>query len=322
MNNHKTGFVSIIGLPNAGKSSLLNALLGQKLSIISAKPQTTRKRILGILSEENFQIIFLDTPGVISPSYLLQEKMMDDIKNSIDDSDIIIFLVDAKDDPSADKLLNQEFVKKVVHEIKLPKLLIINKIDLIAQNQAKELINRIENQKLFNDVIPVSATLSFNIQRLIDDIIKFLPEGPKLFPEDQLTDANERFFVSEIVREKILELYRDEVPYSCEVLIAEFKERKREPAAAKQMDPQNIQKQKSEARKDFINAEIVVEKDSQKAIIIGKNGAAIKKLGQTARQSIEEFLGREVFLELRVKVRNKWRSNENMLKSFGYSKKE
>jgi GTP-binding protein Era len=302
MNNHKTGFVSIIGLPNAGKSSLLNALLGQKLSIISTKPQTTRKRILGILSEENFQIIFLDTPGVISPSYLLQEKMMDDIKNSVDDSDIIIFLIDVKDDPSADKLLNQEFVKKVVYEIKRPKLLIINKIDLIAQNQTKELINRIENQKLFKDVIPVSATLSFNIQRLIDDIIKFLPEGPKLFPDDQLTDANERFFVSEIIREKILELYRDEVPYSCEVLIAEFKER--------------------EEGKDFINAEIVVEKDSQKAIIIGKNGAAIKKLGQTARQSIEEFLGREVFLELRVKVRNKWRSNENMLKSFGYSKKE
>jgi GTP-binding protein Era len=302
MNNHKAGFVSIIGLPNAGKSSLLNALLGQKLSIISVKPQTTRKRILGILSEENFQIIFLDTPGIISPSYLLQKKMMDDIKDSIDDSDVIIFLVDVKDDPSADKLLNQEFVKKVVDKIKIPKLLIINKIDLIAQNQTKELINRIENQKLFREVIPVSATLSFNIQRIIDDIIKFLPEGPKLFPDDQLTDANERFFVSEIIREKILELYRDEVPYSCEVLIAEFKEHAE--------------------GKDFINAEIVVEKDSQKAIIIGKNGSAIKKLGQTARESIEDFLQLEVFLELRVKVRNKWRSDENMLKSFGYSKKE
>lgn len=302
MTEHKSGFVSIIGLPNAGKSSLMNALLGQKLSIISTKPQTTRKRILGILSEENFQIIFLDTPGIISPSYLLQEKMMDDIKDSIDDSDVIIFLVDVKDDPSADKLLNQEFMKKVVDKIKIPKLLIINKIDLIAQNQTKELINRIENQKLFREVIPVSATLSFNIQRIIDDIIKFLPEGPKLFPVDQLTDANERFFVSEIIREKILELYRDEVPYSCEVLIAEFKERAE--------------------GKDFINAEIVVEKDSQKAIIIGKNGSAIKKLGQTARESIEDFLQREVFLELRVKVRNKWRSDENMLKSFGYSKKE
>jgi len=302
MAEHKAGFVSIIGLPNAGKSSLLNALLGQKLSIISAKPQTTRKQILGILSKENFQIIFLDTPGIISPSYLLQEKMMDDIKDSIDDSDVIIFLVDVKDDPSADKLLNQEFVKKVVNEIKKPKLLIINKVDLIAQNETKELLNRIENQKLFREVIPVSAALSFNIQRVIDDIITFLPEGPKLFPDDQLTDANERFFVSEIIREKILELYRDEVPYSCEVLIAEFKER--------------------EERKDFINAEIVVEKDSQKAIIIGKNGAAIKKLGQTARESIEEFLQREVFLELRVKVRKKWRSDENMLKNFGYSKKE
>ncbi len=302
MTDHKTGFVSIIGLPNAGKSSLLNALLGQKLSIISVKPQTTRKRILGILSEENFQIIFLDTPGIISPSYLLQEKMVADIKDSIDDSDVIIFLVDVKDDPSADKLLNQEFVKKVVNEIKKPKLLIINKVDLVAQNETKELLNRIENQKLFREVIPVSAALSFNIQRVIDDIITFLPEGPKLFPDDQLTDANERFFVSEIIREKILELYRDEVPYSCEVLIAEFKERTE--------------------LKDFINAEIVVEKDSQKAIIIGKNGTAIKKLGQTARGSIEEFLQREVFLELRVKVRKKWRSDENMLKNFGYSKKE
>lgn len=302
MTDHKTGFVSIIGLPNAGKSSLLNALLGQKLSIISVKPQTTRKRILGILSEENFQIIFLDTPGIISPSYLLQEKMVADIKDSIDDSDVIIFLVDVKDDPSADKLLNQEFVKKVVNEIKKPKLLIINKVDIVAQNETKELLNRIENQKLFREVIPVSAALSFNIQRVIDDIITFLPEGPKLFPDDQLTDANERFFVSEIIREKILELYRDEVPYSCEVLIAEFKERTE--------------------LKDFINAEIVVEKDSQKAIIIGKNGTAIKKLGQKARGSIEEFLQREVFLELRVKVRKKWRSDENMLKNFGYSKKE
>ena len=302
MTNHKTGFVAIIGLPNAGKSTLLNTMLGQKLSIITAKPQTTRKRILGILSEENFQIIFLDTPGIISPAYLLQEKMMDDIKNSIDDSDIIVFLIDAKDDPSGYKLLNQEFVKKTVGEINKSKLLVINKVDLISQEQANELIIHYGNTNLFEEVIPVSATLNFNIQRVIEDLLKYIPEGPKLFPEDQLTDANERFFVSEIIREKILELYRDEIPYSCEVLIAEFKER--------------------EHNKHYISAKIVVEKDSQKAIIIGKGGTAIKKLGKVARESIEEFLQREVFLELRVKVRKKWRSDENLLKNFGYNKKD
>jgi len=301
MAEHKTGFVSIIGLPNAGKSSLLNMLLGQKLSIISAKPQTTRKRILGILSEENFQIIFLDTPGIISPSYLLQEKMMDDIKISIDDADVVIFLIDVKDDPTGDKILNQEFVSHTIGEIKKSKILILNKVDLITQDETKYLIEHFENKKLFDEVIPVSATLNFNTQRLVEDLIKYIPEGQKLFPDDQITDANERFFVSELIREKILGLYRDEVPYSCEVLIAEFKER--------------------DEKKDFIRAEVVVEKDSQKAIIIGKGGIAIKKLGKIARESIEEFLQREVFLELRVKVRKKWRSDENMLRSFGYDEK-
>jgi GTP-binding protein Era len=178
--------------------------------------------------------------------------------------------------------------------------LVINKVDLISQEQANELIIHFGNTNLFEEVIPVSATLNFNTQRVIKDLLKYIPEGPKLFPEDQLTDANERFFVSEIIREKILELYRYEIPYSCEVLIAEFKER--------------------EHNKHYISAEIVVEKDSQKAIIIGKGGTAIKKLGQVARESIEEFLQREVFLELRVKVRKKWRSDENLLKNFGYKK--
>jgi GTP-binding protein Era len=302
MTNHKTGFVAIIGLPNAGKSTLLNVLLGQKISVITAKPQTTRKRILGILSEENFQIIFLDTPGIISPAYLLQEKMMDDIKTSIDDSDVVVFLIDVEDDPSGDKILNQEFVKKIVTGIKKPKLLILNKVDLISQEQVKELLIRFKNQNLFEEVIPVSSKLNFNIQRVIEEIMDFIPEGPKLFPEDQISDANERFFVSEIVREKILELYRDEIPYSCEVIIADFKEREND--------------------KHYINAEIVVEKDSQKAIIIGKGGTAIKKLGRVARESIEEFLQDEIFLELRVKVRKKWRSDENLLKNFGYNKKD
>ena len=300
--NHITGYAAIFGLPNAGKSTLLNALLGQKLSIITAKPQTTRKRISGILSEENYQLIFLDTPGIISPSYLLQQKMMDEVKTSLNDADVIVLIIDVSEDPAGEKLLNQEFVKQGVLASKKPKILIINKVDFITQEKVVELIKHFEKQKLFEEVIPISASLNFNIQRVKEEIIRFLPEGPKLFPDDQLTDANERFFVTELIREKILELYRDEAPYSCEVLIAEYKER--------------------DVSKDFISAEIVVEKDSQKVIIIGKGGAAIKKLGMVARESIEEFLQREVFLELRVKVRKKWRSDENMLKSFGYSKKE
>ena len=298
----KTGYVAILGLPNSGKSTLLNALLGQKLSMITSKPQTTRKRILGILSEENHQIIFLDTPGILTPSYLLQEKMMADVKTSLDDADVIILIIDVKEDPSAENLFAQQFVKEFVLKSKKPKLLALNKIDLIVQDRVNELIKNFESQNIFEEIIPISAISSFNIQRMKEGIIQFLPKCPKLFPDDQVTDENERFFVSEIIREKILELYRDEVPYSCEVLIADFKER--------------------EEGKNFISAEIVVEKDSQKAIIIGKGGTAIKKLGQIARKSIEEFLQKEVFLELRVKVRKKWRSDENLLKSFGYSKKE
>jgi len=298
----KTGYVAILGLPNSGKSTLLNTLLGQKLSIITSKPQTTRKRILGILSEENYQIIFLDTPGILSPSYLLQKKMMEDVKISLDDADVIVLIIDVKEDPFAEKLFVEEFVKDSVLKSKKPKLLILNKVDLITQEKVTELINHFESQNLFDEIIPISASQNFNILRVKEEIIRFLPEGPKFFPDDQLTDENERFFVSEIIRENILEIYRDEVPYSCEVLIVDFKER--------------------EEVKNFISAEIVVERDSQKAIIIGKGGTAIKKLGQVARESIEEFLQREIFLDLRVKVRKKWRSDENLLKSFGYSKKD
>jgi GTP-binding protein Era len=299
MTNHRTGYAAILGLPNSGKSTLLNALLGQKLSIITAKPQTTRKRILGILSEEDYQIIFLDTPGILSPSYLLQEKMMEDVKTSLDDADVILLVIDVDEDPLGEILLNQEFISESVLKSSKPKLLVINKVDLSNQEKVSELLKHFEKRKSFEEIIPISAALNFNIQRVKEEIVRFLPEGPKLFPDDQVTDANERFFVSEIIREKILENYRDEIPYSSEVLIIEFKER--------------------EEGKNFISAEIVVERDSQKAIIIGKGGTAIKKLGQAARESIEEFLQKDVFLELRVKVRKKWRSDENLLKSFGYS---
>lgn len=299
MTNHRTGYAAILGLPNSGKSTLLNVLLGQKLSIITSKPQTTRKRILGILSEEDYQIIFLDTPGILSPSYLLQEKMMEDVKTSLDDADVILLVIDVAEDPLGEILLNQEFISESVLKSSKPKLLVINKVDLSNQEKVSELLKHFEKRKSFEEIIPISAALNFNIQRVKEEIVRFLPEGPKLFPDDQVTDANERFFVSEIIREKILEHYRDEIPYSSEVLIIEFKER--------------------EEGKNFISAEIVVERDSQKAIIIGKGGTAIKKLGQAARESIEEFLQKDVFLELRVKVRKKWRSDENLLKSFGYS---
>lgn len=296
--NTKAGYVAIIGLPNVGKSTLLNSLLGQKISITTSKPQTTRKRILGILSEKDYQIVFLDTPGILTPAYLLQEKMMEAVDLSVSDADIFVIIYDV----SSEKILMESeknpYICKIINEKSKDKILVLNKVDKITQEKVSELITKFEMQKVFKAVIPISATLNFNIQKLLNEIIDLLPEGNKFYPDDIVADENERFFVSEIIREKIFELYEDEVPYSCEVLIAEFKER------------QNA--------KDFISAEIVVERESQKPIIIGKNGKAIKALGEKARKAVEEFLGREVYLELRVKVREKWRTNPSLLKSFGY----
>jgi GTP-binding protein Era len=296
--NTKAGYAAIIGLPNVGKSTLMNALLGQKISITTSKPQTTRKRILGILSEENYQIIFLDTPGILKPAYLLQEKMMDDIDLSVKDADVFVIIYDVSSEQSFKGAEENEYIQKVISEKKDPKILVLNKIDTISQEQALALVERFEKLNIYKSVIPVSANLKFNLERLLNDIVESLPEGAKFYPDDIVSEESERFFVTEIIREKLFELYEDEVPYSCEVLIAEFIER--------------------ENSKDFISAEIVVERESQKPIIIGKAGRAIKELGEKSRRSIEEFLDREVYLELRVKVREKWRSNLNMLKSFGY----
>ena len=296
---HKSGYVAILGLPNAGKSTLLNTLLGQKISITNLKPQTTRKRILGILSEENFQVIFIDTPGILDPAYLLQEKMMDDVRLSGRDADVIVLLLDVEVDPAGNKALNNSYVKESILRAPVKKILVLNKIDLLPQDRVKIILEHFEKSGKFDEIIPLSALQNFNTQKLLQTIDEYLPEGPKFYPDDIVATQNERFFVTELIRETILEQYSEEVPYSCEVLIEEFKER--------------------ENSKDYISAEIVVENDSQKAIIIGKRGAAIKNLGQTARESIEEFLGKEVFLELRVKVRKKWRSNESFLKSFGYT---
>lgn len=295
----KVGYVTILGLPNAGKSTLLNALLGQKLSITTSKPQTTRKRLIGILSDKNYQIIFLDTPGILKPAYLLQEKMMDAVVHSIKDADVILLILDVALDPGGEETLKDAFIYDLLSKSKKPKILLLNKIDLSTQEQVSELIAKVEKTKYFRNIIPISSKLAYNVHSVINEIIECLPEGSKFYPDDDISDENERFFVSEIIREKIFERYKDEIPYSCEVVIVDFKER--------------------DEGKDFIQAEIIVERDSQKGILIGKQGTALKKVGEESRASIEEFLQRPVYLDLHVKVRSKWRTDENMLKSFGYS---
>ncbi len=295
--NTKAGYCAIIGKPNVGKSTLMNVILGEKLSITTPKPQTTRKRVLGIYNDENTQIVFLDTPGILEPAYLLHEKMLEYVKNSAKDSDVLLFIVDA----SSPDVYNEFFDDKRVAEllqIEKPKILAINKIDLSDENSAKHMVRMFEEKNIFEKVIPISALGAFNISTLLDAITEFLPVHPKFFPDDQLSDATERFFVSEIIREKIFEMYKDEIPYSTEVEIDEFKERP--------------------GKKDYIRASIIVERETQKPIIIGAKGTMIKKLGQRAREEVERFLERPVFLELYVKVRPKWRSNQNMLRRFGY----
>lgn len=294
----KAGYVTIIGKPNVGKSTLTNALLGERLSIISHKPQTTRKRVLGILSKEDFQIIFLDTPGILDPGYLLQSKMMDYVHVSIRDADVIVVMVDIKDDPDGKKTLTDKTVINVLKDENRKKILLINKIDLVKPEVVEELALREKKSRVFDRIVGCSAIMDFNVNQVLDSILEFLPEHPKFFPDDQISDESERFFVSEIIREKILELYRDEIPYSVEIIIDEFKERAK--------------------GKDFISASIVVEKETQKAIIIGKKGEAIKKLGEISRLAIDEFLQSPVFLELRVKVKAGWRQDDQQLKRFGY----
>ncbi len=294
----KCGYVSIIGLPNAGKSTLLNLLLGQKLSITTNKPQTTRKKILGILSEENYQVIFQDTPGILNPEYLLQKKMLEFVHQAVKDADVILLLLDISAEPEGEKTFADETVKKVFQDKVWKKILILNKIDLADENLVNRLIKKYEAEGVFEKVIPVSALKGFNGDTVLSSILELLPAHPKFYPEDYISDAPEKFYVSEIIREKIFEQYKEEIPYSAEVVIESFKEQ--------------------EGRKDVISATIIVERESQKPIIIGKKGDALKKLGQAARAEIESFLDRPVFLELRVKVKEKWRSDPKLLRYFGY----
>lgn len=278
---------------------MLNSILGEKLSIVTKKPQTTRRRILGIFDEKDHQIIFIDTPGILEPNYLLHEKMVAYINNSISDADILLLVIDGKEDKYGDKLLNHPIVKLFSNFNNRKRFLILNKIDMLNQNEVSEILSNLVSSGLFDSVIPVSAKENFNIERVLQELREILPEHPRYFPEGQFTDETERFYVSEIIREKILELYDDEIPFSSDVKIEEFKER--------------------DSNKDYIAAIIFVERNSQKPIIIGKQGQKIKQLGQYSRAAIEEFLKREVYLELFVKVKEKWRRDENYLNKSGYN---
>ncbi len=289
---HKAGYINIIGNPNVGKSSLMNALVGEKLSVITSKVQTTRHRILGIVNDENYQAVFSDTPGIIEePHYLMQERMMKFIENALLDADVFIYVTEPKEKPWMSNVL--ERIKKSG----TPLVLVINKIDLSEQAKIQDLISRWKKLLTPSMIIPASITNNFNVETIFRTILELLPESPPFYPKDELSDKPERFFISELIREKILTNYKKEVPYSVEVVVDSFKE-----------------------KEDIVNirAYIYVIRDSQKGIIIGKKGAALKKTGSEARVDIEKFLGKKVFLELFVKVNKNWRENENQLKRFGY----
>ncbi|MHB1051143.1 MAG: GTPase Era [Bacteroidota bacterium] len=297
----KSGYVAIIGEPNVGKSTLLNTLLKQKISIVTDKPQTTRHKILGILSSDRHQIIFLDTPGIIKPKYLLQEAMMHFATSAVEEAEIVLLLVDAQKVKEEKYDKNNEAVARIKSANKTT-FLVVNKIDLLKKEETLPLLLELQLIFPFDEVIPLSASKGFNTDELVTTIEKYLPEHAPYYDTEIVSDAQERFFVSEIIREKIFELFKEEVPYSAAVDITDFKER--------------------ESGKYFISADIVVEKDSQKGIVIGKQGAALKRLGSVARRPIEEFLGHEVFLELHVKVRGDWREDQRWLNRFGYKGNE
>lgn len=291
----KAGFVNIVGNPNVGKSTLMNRLVGEKISIITSKSQTTRHRIKGIVNTDDYQIVFSDTPGVVKPSYKMQEYMLEFSKSALIDADIILYVTDVVE--SIDK--NLDFTEKV-NQSAVPVLLVINKIDLTTQEKLEALFDKWKSLIPKAEIFPVSATENFNIDNLYQRIVQLLPEGEPYFPKDDLTDMPARFFVNEIIREKILQNYDKEIPYSVEVEVEEFKE-----------DNKRIN----------IMAIIYVERSSQKGILIGNQGEALKKVGTQARLDIEAFFGKKVFLNLYVKVLKDWRNKENELKNFGYANK-
>ncbi len=289
---HKSGFVNIIGSPNVGKSTLMNAMVGEKLSIITAKAQTTRHRIMGIVNGEDFQIVYSDTPGLLDPKYKLQETMLRTAKSALSDADVILYITEVREDPSSLTDITSKLAK-----IKIPVILVLNKIDKSNQEEVEKIVANWSTILPEARILPISALEKFNLDGLFNLILEFLPEGPPFYPKDELTDKTERFFAGEILREKILLNYQQEIPYSTEVEIETFK---------------------VEERLIRIGAVIYVERDSQKGIIIGNKGSAIKLVGTQARIEMEAFFGQRVFLEMFVKVRKDWRNNENALKSFGY----
>jgi len=289
---HKAGFVNIIGCPNVGKSTLLNALVGEKLSIITSKAQTTRHRIMGIVSGENYQIVFSDTPGIMKPMYKLQEKMMHFVITAMNDADLFLLITDVYEDIQ----LEDSYLEKL-QKSKTPILLLINKVDVATQEKLESKVQEWTAKLPNAEILPISALQKFNLDLVMEKIQKLLPEGEAFYDKTEFTDKPERFFVSEIIREKILLNYKKEIPYSVEIIVNTFKEE------------ENIIR---------TQADILVERDSQKGIIIGNKGEALKRVGIQARKDLEAFFQKQIYLELFVKVDKDWRSNDNRLKNFGY----
>lgn len=290
----KSGYVSIIGKPNAGKSTLMNKFLDFKLSAVSKKVQTTRNRIQGVLTGKDYQIIFVDTPGVLEPKYEMQRYMKKEIKSSFLETDLVLYLIDGMNIVIKDlKKIEEDFIREFSS---FKRIVALNKCDYLKQEQISDKIVTLQQELKFEEIIPISATTGLNLDLLKLKLIEHLPEGDFYYDRETLTDKPEKFFVSEIIREKILELYEEEIPYSVHVEVREFKERE-------------------ESQKDFINADIILERETQKIIILGKRGEMIKKLGERARKDIESFLGKEVFLKLFVKVRKDWRKDNRFLKN-------
>ena len=292
---HKAGYVNIIGNPNVGKSTLMNALVGERLSIITSKAQTTRHRILGIVNGDDFQILFSDTPGIIKPAYELQNSMMDFVKSAFEDADILIYMVEVGEK----ELKDEAFFNKIIHS-NIPVLLLLNKIDKSNQEQLEEQVALWKEKVPNAEIFPISALNNFNVAAVFDRILELLPDSPPYYPKDALTDKPERFFVNEAIREKILLNYDKEIPYAVEVETEEFKE---------------------EEEIIRIKCVIMVERNSQKGIIIGHKGEAIKKVGTQARIELEKFFAKKVHIELFVKVNKDWRNSDYQLRRFGYSNK-
>ncbi|WP_290697510.1 GTPase Era [Lacinutrix sp.] len=291
--SHKAGFVNIIGNPNVGKSTLMNAFVGEKLSIITSKAQTTRHRILGIVNGENFQVVLSDTPGIIKPAYELQASMMDFVKSAFDDADLLIYMVEI-----GEKELKDETFFKKITSAKIPVLLLLNKIDKSNQEELEEQVQLWASKVPNAEIIAISALEGFNVKEVFDKIIELLPESPPYYPKDQLTDKPERFFINETIREKILIHYKKEIPYAVEIDTEEF------------FEEETIIR---------IRSVIMVERETQKGIIIGHKGSALKRVGVEARKDLEKFFGKQIHLELYVKVNKNWRSNQRQLKRFGYN---